>query len=340
MTTPYEGLPSSQFHSRTIRGRHPSRFDPVVKTRFKLDKTTKIMTMGSCFAQHLSRWLMDHGFNLLLRETESQGGGLFSANYGNVYTVRQALQLHDRAFGNWRANEQLYQNADGRFFDPLRPSAVIDGFDSTQAALADREAHEVHVRDLFGNAQLLVFTLGLTEAWIRNEDGAVLPVAPGVVAGAYEPEQYSFRNFSYDEVLGDLRLLLARLAAVNPSCNVLLTVSPVPLAATYVDRHVSVSSMASKAILRAVVEAILTEFPNVDYFPSLEVFFTPGIGGAYFDYDARHVLPGGVAHAMRLFESHYTSAQDRTRKPEELLQYASKIRVDYMNVNCDEGKIG
>ncbi len=197
------------------------------------------------------------------------------------------------------------------------------------------------MRDLFSDAQVLVFTLGLTEAWIRNADGAVLPIAPGVVAGEYDPTHYSFRNFAYDEVLADLRLLLSRLAVVNPSCKVLLTVSPVPLAATFEGRHVSVSSMASKAILRAVVEVVLAEFQQVDYFPSFEIFFTPGVGSGYFDHDARHVLPTGVAHAMRVFESHYaqTGAPVAPRNPEQLVEYARKVRVDYMNVNCDEGKI-
>jgi|GEM_PF-4974093 len=42
------------------------------------------------------------------------------------------------------------------------------------------------VRDtqaLFLSAEVFVFTLGLTETWIRRSDGAVLPIAPGVVAG-------------------------------------------------------------------------------------------------------------------------------------------------------------
>jgi hypothetical protein len=341
MTTPYIGLPSHRFHARTMRGRHPSRFDPVVNARFTLDRSTKVMTMGSCFAQHLTRWLIEHGFNVLLREQELQGGGLFSANYGNVYTVRQAVQLFERAFGRWHASEELYVDATGRCFDPLRPSAVSGGFTSAEAALADRASHEAHVRELFSEAQVLVFTLGLTECWIRNADQAVLPIAPGVVAGTYDPALYTFHNATHDEVLADLRALLAQLAVVNPSCKVLLTVSPVPLAATFENRHVAVSSIASKAILRAAVEPLLAEHANVDYFPSFEIFYTPGIGGGYFDPDARHVLPAGVSHAMRLFEKHHGGGgRARNHDPVELKQYAQKLRAAYLNVNCDEGKIG
>lgn len=342
MRTPYDNLPAYNFHSRTIRGRHPSRFDPIAKTRFGLDRATKVMTMGSCFAQHLTRWLIARGFNVLLREQEIQAGGLFSANYGNVYTARQAVQLFDRAFDLWRPSDELYQNVDGRFFDPLRPSVSPEGKSSAEEVLADRSNHEKHVCEIFCEAQVLVFTLGLTEGWIRTGDQAVLPIAPGVVAGNYDPQQFSFRNFSYDEVLADLRRLVEKIASVNPLCKVLLTVSPVPLAATFEDRHISVSTMASKAVLRAAVEAILGQFPNVDYFPSFEIFYTPGIGEGYFDYDARHVLPAGVSHAMRLFERHYAdpSKEAQTKSVMEIKRYAQNIQAAYMNINCDEGKIG
>lgn len=340
MKTPYQGLPDHQFHSRAVKGKHPSRFDPVVKPKFRFDRQAAIMTMGSCFAQHLSRWLLGNQFNLLLREKQGSAGGVFSANYGNVYTVQQALQLFQRAFGHWQASDDVYVGECGGFFDPLRPSILAEGFDSKEALLGDRQSHQAHVRELFLSADVLVFTLGLTEAWVRNADGAVLPVAPGVVAGDYDSGKYSFHNYSYAEVVDGLRALLLVLREVNPGCQVLLTVSPVPLAATYESRHVTVASMASKAVLRAAAEAAIAEFEHVDYFPSFEIFFTPGVGAGYFDVDARHVLPAGVAHAMRLFDRHYTDTVKAPGRLAELSKYSEQILIDYYNVNCDEGKIG
>lgn len=340
MNSPYSKLPDFQFHSRTVTGAHPSRFDPVIKPKFTIGNDAKIMTMGSCFAQHLSKWLLENHFNLLLEEQDVyQGGGMFSANYGNVYTVHQALQMFERAFGHWQASDELYVNEQQSYFDPLRPAVTPQGAASEQVILDDRAAHEKIVKELFLSADVFVFTLGLTEAWIRKSDGAVLPLAPGVVAGEYDESKYEFHNFSYDEIYSALTSLMARLAEVNPKCKVLLTVSPVPLAATYEEKHVSVASMASKAILRAVVEKATKEYEYVEYFPSFEIFFTPGIGAGYFDYDARHVLPTGVSHAMRLFEKHFTKRTIDDDKSASLKAYAQEVLKIYHHVNCDEGKI-
>jgi len=99
-----------------------------------------------------------------------------------------------------------------------------------------------------------------------------LPIAPGVVAGTFDESLYQFKNYRYQEVYSDLVELLDKLKQVNPQCKVLLTVSPVPLAATYEPRHVCVLSMASKSVLRVVVEQVTAECEHVDYFPSYEIF--------------------------------------------------------------------
>ena len=339
MSTPYDDLPDFQFHSRIIRGLHPSGFDPVTKPRFCIREDDSIMTMGSCFAQHLSKWLLQNGYNLLCKETDSEmGGGVFSANYGNVYTVQQASQLFDRAFGTWKANDEVDQDTVGRFYDPLRPSAHPQGMLTADEILSDRHSHENVVRELFLSADVLVFTLGLTEAWVRKSDRAVLPLAPGVAAGEYRSEAYEFHNFSYEEVQRELRALIKKVSDVNDSCKILLTVSPVPLAATYEPRHVAVSSVASKAILRAVVENLLSDCENVEYFPSFEIFMTPSIGAGYFDHDARNVTPLGVAHAMRIFEKHFVhqSHEQKNHRPSD---YADELLKNYSQVICDEERI-
>lgn len=339
--TPYTSLPDVQFHTKTIVGKHPSRFDPITNPKFILDHNAKIMTMGSCFAQHLSKWLVEHGFNLLLKETDvNNAGGMFSANYGNVYTVQQAVQLFDRAMGNWAASDEVYSDDNGRHFDPLRPSSITNGFDTKSDVLLSRESHQKIVKSLFLEADVLVFTLGLTEAWVRTSDGATLPIAPGVVAGVYNEKEYKFRNYSYQNVVSSLDSFCKKVNHVNPKCKILLTISPVPLAATYEDKHISVASLASKAILRAAAEDVLNKLEFVDYFPSFEVFYTPGIGHSYFDYDSRHVLPNGVSHAMRLFEKHYTNFNNDEVAREDLKAYSKEILKNYHNVICDEGKIG
>ena len=44
----------------------------------------------------------------------------------------------------------------------------------------------------------------MTEAWTAKSDGAVFPVAPGVVSGALDRNDYQFVNFKVSEIIADL----------------------------------------------------------------------------------------------------------------------------------------
>jgi len=45
-----------------------------------------------------------------------------------------------------------------------------------------RERHLKRVREVFSQAQIFVFTFGLTEAWVERRSGTVYPTAPGTIA--------------------------------------------------------------------------------------------------------------------------------------------------------------
>ena len=85
---------------------------------------------------------------------------------------------------------------------------------------------------MFETFDVFVFTLGLTECWMSVEDGAVFPVCPGVEGGVFDPEKFAFYNQDVVEVVGDMSAFFDELRSVNLICQVVLTVSPVPLAAT------------------------------------------------------------------------------------------------------------
>jgi hypothetical protein len=98
-------------------------------------------------------------------------------------------------------------------------------------------------------------------------------------------------------------------------------VSPVPLKATYEDRHVLVSNTYSKAALRVVAEEIAATEPDVTYFPSYEI--VTSAGDAFFCPDRRTVTEAGVRHVMAVFRRHYLSdvvgairSHDLTSAPE------------------------
>ena len=190
-------------------------------------------------------------------------------------------------------------------------SRSMEGFSSPAEAAAERALHLAAVRKMFTECDVFVFTLGLTEAWRSLKDGSVVPVAPGVIGGSFDPAKYEFRNFTVDEVREDLEAFLSALRAINPGVKVLLTVSPVPLIATYENRHVLVSTTYSKAVLRVVAEQVMQGRDWVDYFPSYEIITGSYAGGLYYENDHREVNHLGVAHAMRCFLNNYVDKGDR-----------------------------
>ena len=311
---PYSDLPASRFWRRSVSGVERHLLDPVVSAKFTIGREDRVATAGSCFAQHIARNLQAMGFNYFVAEApegldpaqaRAQGYGVFSARFGNIYTTRQLLQLFQRAHGMFAPTEDHWLRPDGHYADPYRPNVEERGFATLEDLREDRARHLEAVRRMFREAEVFVFTLGLTEGWRSADDGAVFPLAPGVTAGEYTAARHEFVNFDVADIVADLRSFLALLRGVNERVRVLLTVSPVPLIATYEDRHVLTATTYSKSVLRVAAESIVRDHDWVDYFPSFEIITGSFNAGMYYQADAREVTATGVAHVMRCFSKHY-----------------------------------
>lgn len=346
MTNPYRSQADYCFWSRSVTWCPPGRLDPVT-TATLIGATEKVATLGSCFAQHISRHLKKSGLNYFVAETApaemsekeaaSRNYDVFSARYGNVYTVRQALQLLARATGEFQPEEDVWRSGE-HFVDPFRPAIEPQGFASAEAVRASARLHLQQVRRLFEETDLVVFTLGLTEAWRSKHDGAVFPLAPGVSGGQFDADIHERVNFSTSEVIDDLKQFIARLTQMNPSVRIILTVSPVPLIATHENRHVVVSTSHSKAVLRAAAGEVEQDFANVYYFPSYEIITSPHSQGRYFKEDLRSVSDVGVSHVMRVFSRHFIGGEAHAQHSASEHPLSGSIVGD-QNIVCDEEEI-
>lgn len=347
MTHPYENAKDYRFWRKAVGEVEHHALDPVVETRFRIAVDHKFSTAGSCFAQHISKrlsrlnfdyFIPENGSHLTAEERADRGYGMFSARFGNIYTVRQLLFLLLECLGKRPASEEPWLRADGRYVDPYRPNIEPSGFSTAGEVIEARSEHLKFVRRMFLESQVFIFTLGLTEAWRSKESGDVFPLAPGVAGGNYDPNLHEFVNFSIDEVRDDLHEFLSNLKAINPQVRVLLTVSPVPLIATAEDRHVLVSTTYSKAVLRIAAEDARARYSWVDYFPSFEIITGHFNGGRYYADDLRDVNEAGVDHAMRCFMRHYvdnlSDPPTEARKRENEM-FAKKM----VAVVCDEESI-
>jgi hypothetical protein len=309
MKSPYADLPDHAFWKRAVASPTPEAVDPVVSVPFRIGAQDRVATAGSCFAQHISRTLSAQGFHYLVTEAaptpDAANYGVFPARFGNVYTVRQLGQLFDRAYGLFEPADRAWHRPDGRLVDPFRPLVEPAGFASLEALEADRDTHLAAVRAMFESCDVFIFTLGLTEGWVARRDGAVFPLAPGVVAAPPADGGYDFVNFDVVGIVDDLAAFIRKLRTVNAGVRIILTVSPVSLIATYEARHVLVSTIYSKSVLRVAAEMVCNACENVAYFPSYEVITGHHHGYRFFEPDLRSVSAEGVAHVMSIFRRHY-----------------------------------
>ncbi len=311
MRSPYQDLPPQAFWRSAVVEQNAQTLAHLYAPKFDITAQTSLMTAGSCFAQHMHRALIGANWNVLNaepmgvyapKELRAQFGyGIYSARYGNIYTARQLLELIQEALGERDDPAPIWQR-DGRFFDALRPSVEPDGLDNADQVKQARAQHLTAVRHCLEQAQVIIFTLGLTETWLDRATGRALPTAPGTIAGDYTPEQATFHNFTYPEVLADLQAVRDLLRAHDLPAKLLLTVSPVPLTATASGAHVGPATTYSKSVLRAVCGFLTTNDPDFDYFPSYEIITTPVVGGPFFAANLRQPTEDGVSTVLGLFQ--------------------------------------
>lgn len=308
---PYRNLPNTSFWRPSVEAADKSTLTPLTEQVTPVvGPASKVATAGSCFAQHIARTLSSRGLNYFVaepapegtsaEEADLKGYGLFSARFGNIYTARQLLQLFKRAYAQFEPQEKVWASKTDGYIDPFRPN-IGESFETEEAALNSQKEHLASVRRMFEELDVFVFTLGLTESWVNSADGSVYPVAPGVVSSHAQYEAYEFKNFSKNEVYKDMLEFLEALRRVNRSAKVLLTVSPVPLIATYEKEHVLTATTYSKSVLRVVASELANEFDFVTYFPSYEIISSAYNRGAYFAEDLRSVTDKGVEHVMGVF---------------------------------------
>ena len=266
---------------------------PLFDWPLDITPRTRIASMGSCFAREIGGWLETHGYTYL-REGEGPGVQHGSAPWGRVYNtgcIRQEFErlVHD----TFRPAEQVWRMPDGRLKDPYRKEVVWADAEERNAEL---KAYKAAGRKVLEACEVFILTLGLSEIWYNYTDDAVYFQVPP--ASVYVASQHMFMLQGARRVALDLEYAIDDLQQINPSCKIVLTLSPVPLRATFrKDTHVMTANMASKSILRAGIEEVVAE--NVSYFPAYEIITM--MGREAYQPDGRHVKPAVVDAIMRLF---------------------------------------
>jgi hypothetical protein len=345
-THPYKSQPEKAFWSRAVAENY--RANALVESLFPILRANDaVASAGSCFASNIVKPIEAVGYEYVRTEElpfplnqlpENLGYRNFSAAYGNIYTARQFRQLLERAEGIFQPAENYWLMGED-FIDPFRPGLRYPAKSLGEYETIQRQ-HLSSTKQAFTNADVTVFTLGLTEAWESIEDGAVYPTCPGTVNGIFDDQKYRFINFSVNEVVDDMERAFSIVKAWNPEARFILTVSPVPLVATATNEHVVTATILSKSILRVAASEVCKKVTDVKYFPAYEIVTGPQAPKNSFEDNHRDVTQSAIDTVMRslINNCEITEASGHVKMTNSVSAEStrSSISRDLMNAECDE----
>lgn len=273
-----------------------------------------LLTMGSCFANEVRAYLESRQIGEVLpkipvdalglfddasKEESSWGpwNGVSNLQYYNTFSIRQEIE---KAAGIWRQEAddfwQVEMGGKQLFQCPYRRRIFAESPEDLRKLTCRIDQA---IREGLETADLMVFTLGLTEVWRKKDNGRVSCCEPGYCHGGGELET-EFVASSFQQNLDNLRATVNVIKQHFGNRNILISVSPVPLGRTFRPLEVTVANTESKSILRTVAGEIAGAFDNVYYFPSYEMCLSDPNA---FREDGRHVTRNKVDQIMGLFES-------------------------------------
>ena len=269
-----------------------------------IDKTTRITAFGSCFAANISNWLSERNFRVLNRAEDSARAYVVTMGEGmvNSFVIRQQFE--------WAWENKVFEQALWHGY-----KAEEYGYD---------EEVRLETRRIFDETEVFVLTFGLSEVWYDEPTGNVFWRT--IPKDAYDPARHKFRLSTVEENRDNIRAIYDLIRKYRPDAKIIVTLSPVPLIATFRDVSCITANSVSKATLRVAVDEVLREVKaegHLFYWPSYElvtdVFRSPYKG------DRRHVRPVVLNYIMRLFETAW--CRDGEVSEAELLEAWARAHV-------------
>lgn len=273
---------------------------PAVRAGFRFTRDSKIFATGSCFARNVEKSLHFIKANVVSSPIDipapPQAEQIFQLY--NKYTVHSILNEFRWALSGKPVDHSagLVADRQGRYYD-LQVASSPDITGTKEEMTAFRAAYNASFGRARG-ADVVIITLGLVECWFDTETGVYLNMAPSKQLTEQYPGRFEFHLLDYNDVYGALVEIESLLRKENPKPpQILVTVSPVGLAATFREDDVLVGNCYSKSVQRAAVEAF-TMHHDATYFPSYEYVTLTDRKFAWGNKDFRHVRQETVDRIM------------------------------------------
>ena len=239
-----------------------------------LNKDTRFFTMGSCFARNLSKSLNNSGYVSHHMEISEYINTTFA----------------NRAFVDWLSDAGIDDAIRDRIVELLPPHW------NKEAAL-----------QVIKNSDVFILTLGVAPAFFDRATGGFVLPRPSALNSRALAEKYLFRTTSVKENVDNVLYLIRFIRDISPNIRIVVTVSPVPLQASFEFESAVQADCLSKSTMRLVAHEVVnnSNISNVLYWPSFEIFRWAGSNASHYyaadDGAAWHVSEDMVAGTVRAF---------------------------------------
>jgi tetratricopeptide (TPR) repeat protein len=239
-----------------------------------IDKATRFFTMGSCFARNLSKNLIESGYTSHHMEISEYINTTFA----------------NRVFVDWLRDADIDATIRSRLIELLPPGWSKD---NTLQAIK--------------SSNVFILTLGVAPAFFDRDTGAFVLPRPSALNSRALAEKYLFRTTSVSDNVDNVRYLIDFIRSVSPGIKIVVTVSPVPLQASFEFESAVQADCLSKSTMRLVAHEVVNNsgIPDIFYWPSFEIFRWAGSNASDFyaadDGAAWHVSEDKVSGTIRSF---------------------------------------
>lgn len=264
-----------------------------------IDYSSQIITLGSCFAENISRLLAERKF----RVTSQPTGILF-----NPASIERSLRLMHTSH---RITAEELIEADNRWLSYDFHSS-ISGSSCEEAMKRMQQAIDTGSEAL-SHATHLIVTLGTAWIYRRRDTGAIVANCHKQPAALFSREL-----LDVESICSSLRSIMEMFAG-----DVIVTISPV--------RHIGeglVDNSLSKALLRVAVERVMSEYPTrMSYFPSYEILIDDLRDYRFYGDDLVHPSSQAITYiGEKFFEAATTPACQQLMQRIERIVAASNHR--------------
>jgi hypothetical protein len=316
---------------RTRKRIRKGRVFPQTAQTFSLSKSDSVLTMGSCFARNIEEHLVKFGCHVPpyeFRIPAEEHKGERANHVLSLFTppaFRQAIEWTESIFvRDGKVRESDCEKLPFRFGDGKVVDLSLSGsLPVSYARFLERRRDLYELYATVFRAECLLMTPGLVEAWYDLEQSYYTNSAPFYAGKLLDPKRYELRVLDHDECKVNLLTAIDLVRKHNPKIKVLITVSPVPLRATFTDQDVLIANTYSKSVLRAVCKEIVDERPLTDYFPSYEAVMLST--SRVWQRDLRHVNERLVGEIVsRVVQKYFHD--DGSRQKSVLSDYMHRLR--------------